>query len=197
MSAGNLFGQATSTGGGEGDGEEAFEHGFFVHDGMAVRYRIIHRVPGEYTVQKTLTEGATVGWYWMNAEYKYGAQIEPVILKSWLTGLVGSMRTIMSCTIPANKLKTLKRDEYELLALPRVGDRITVKKRIRYKFVIDFRIGESGSVDIGFFNIPVYSLTYTYSYSRQSRWITKETQVWEVIEIVDPDNPVMPDAPAP
>lgn len=181
---------------GGGQAEEP-EYGVFLHEGVAVKYRIVHRVLGEYTKRKTIAIEPTFGWFTMHAEYKYGAQITPMILDSWLTGIVGNMRALISCTIPEDRLKVHKRDEFELLGIPRVGDRITVKKRIRYEFAIEFRVSEGATFDIGLIEIPVFQIVTTYSKLLATGWMTQETQLWEVVEIVDPNQAPLPAPPMP
>jgi hypothetical protein len=172
------------------------EYGVFIQDGVAVKYRIIHRVPGEYTARKIASVEAEMGWFSMHAEYEYGAQILPRVVDAWLTGIVGNMRELISCTIPADRLKVRTKDEFDVVGIPRVGDRITVKKRVKYEFAIEWRVRERATLDVGFFEIPVFEIMHNQSKKIKTGWMTKETQLWEVVQILEANGPAMPINPA-
>lgn len=181
---------------GQGDGPGEPEFGVFIQDGVAVKYRIIHRVPGEYTARKTISTSPEMGWFSMHAEYEYGAQILPRVVDSWLTGIVGNMRELISCKIPPDRLKVHTKDEYDVVGIPRVGDRIRVKARVKYEFAIEWRVREGASLDLGFIEIPVFEIMHSESKEVKTGWMTKETQLWEVVELLDANGPGMPLNPA-
>lgn len=184
---------------GEEDGEEMEqqEEGIYMSDEMSFRYRIIRRVPNNYVNVKIYHIDPTFGWYRMHAEVRYGAQIAPYVIDSWLSGIGGGLRSIVHCRIRPENIDTDHRTVVPLDQPPEVGDEIEAQKQIKYTFIIEFRIVESPSVNIGVMEIPLFRFVYDFQDVFSTNWILKERQTWVVLEVLDDAemDETAPDAP--
>lgn len=165
---------------------EAPDMGMVLIDDHAVRYRIISRTPGDVEVRSTVKFYPTFGWFVINVEYEYGSQMKPRVVRWWLVGVTGG-RMILSANVPNATSKASRRTDYKFIGLPRVGDRTEATLEVQYHFEVAARVRETLKFNLGFMEAEIWTYINGYSRGRISPWITAETQVWEVIEVIGPD----------
>ncbi|HIF33879.1 MAG TPA: hypothetical protein EYG57_17190 [Planctomycetes bacterium] len=190
------------------DGEEAMEeYGVTVINGVAVRYRVIHRVVNQYTNRRVVHVDPNIGVYELYAEYLYGAQVEPKIVEYWTRGItnaLGNTREILSCIIPRESLTVSRRTDIMAFGVPNVGDRIQVRKLVRYRFTIRFRVRETFGISFTReLVLQLWEEIHTFTHNVVGNWILKETELWEVVEVLEaggsptPLPPLPPPSPTP
>jgi hypothetical protein len=188
----SLCGVTSAQSGGLPAGEqEMAEFGLTIIDGVAVRYRVIHKVASQYRNRRVVHVDPHIGVYELYAEYLYGAQVEPQIVEYWTRGITnsfGNRRMILSCIILAESLKVSRRTDVLTLGVPRVGDRIQAKKYVQYRFTIRFRVRETfGITFTRDLILQLWEEIHTFTHLVVGNWILQETQLWEVVEILEPN----------